>query len=84
MGGEEFSLLLPETDLSGAILVAERLRGAVEKLEMEISRKKVRFTISVGVAESHGDISPEELMKNADNALYDAKNSGRNRISHKV
>jgi diguanylate cyclase (GGDEF)-like protein len=75
-GGEEFVIVLPATELSDAIIVAERVRGLV--MNSEFPHRK--FTISIGVArmESHGDI--KTLVQLADNGLYRAKASGRNKV----
>ena len=80
MGGEEFSLLLPETNSDNAVLVAERLRKKVSSLEIPVSNKIINITISIGLTESRGDSGIEELMKTADKALYKAKNNGRNQV----
>jgi diguanylate cyclase (GGDEF)-like protein len=82
-GGEEFILLLPETDLQGAKLVAQRLRTAVEQASFftEAGANPEHVTISIGVA-----LFPEEarfkrdLLEAADAALYEAKDQGRNRV----
>ena len=80
-GGEEFAVLLPETDLEGALLVAERLREAAETTPVATAENHIRFTISAGVAEWHPDIdSSEALVAAADRALYEAKHGGRNRV----
>jgi diguanylate cyclase (GGDEF)-like protein len=75
-GGEEFVIVLPATELSDAIVVAERVRGLV--MNSEFPHRK--FTISIGVArlEAHGDI--KTLVQIADNGLYRAKASGRNKV----
>jgi diguanylate cyclase (GGDEF)-like protein len=77
VGGEEFALILPETDERGAFLVAERLRRATKRLFAE---GPFKLTISFGVASfpDHGD-DPEMLLRAADQALYAAKNMGRDR-----
>ena len=77
VGGEEFALLLPETDERGAFLVAERLRRATERLFADGPQP---LTISFGIASfpDHGDDS-EDLLRAADQALYAAKNMGRDR-----
>jgi diguanylate cyclase len=79
-GGEEIAVLLPETGTAGAARTAERLRSAVEREIFEWDGHPVRVTISLGVATiasstSHGD----ELVRDADRALYQAKQGGRNR-----
>lgn len=76
-GGEEFTILLPETPLSGAVEVAERIRS---RMAAERFRNGQHVTVSIGVAEfpTHGE-SPEAVMAAADAALYHAKQQGRNR-----
>ena len=80
-GGEEFAVILPETPLKNACLVAERLRKAVEDLAFSHNDKSVCCTMSFGVAELPlgNGISSAELINNADSALYEAKEKGRNR-----
>ena len=81
MGGEEFALLLPETNLEGAHMLAERLRAAMERIEIPITGDIVCMTCSFGVAErlcQETDIT--ETLKRADKALYCAKEAGRNRV----
>ena len=81
IGGEEFAVLLPETGLSEAITVAERLREAVARAEVPTDKGPVSITISVGVAEDNGELRDlGTLLKRADDALYAAKRKGRNRV----
>ena len=84
LGGEEFAVILPETELPGAIASAERLRAAVEQAEMTGAtgdRQAVRVTVSVGVAASLADdVSFEAVLARADKRLYQAKEAGRNRV----
>lgn len=86
-GGEEFIFLLPHTNLDEAVVVAERLRKKVEKKKINIEEykiegvKEISVTISIGVSEfDKKDKMPETMYKNADSALYEAKESGRNRV----
>ena len=83
-GGEEFVVVLPTTHLQGAQVLAERLRKAVEDLEIPHRGSKVsgRITISVGVAARGPETgeSPLALVKAADLALYEAKAAGKNRV----
>ncbi|MDC7242369.1 MAG: diguanylate cyclase [Spirochaetales bacterium] len=77
-GGEEFAMMLPETDSEGAETIAERIREGVEKLNVfDVSRP---LTISIGISYSGstGDESIDHLLDKADKALYMAKNRGRN------
>ncbi len=83
LGGEEFAVALPETEARAALLAAERLRAAMERQRVMIEQEgiEIRFTVSLGVA-APGDAAYdlEELLKQADQALYKAKENGRNRV----
>jgi diguanylate cyclase (GGDEF)-like protein len=81
-GGEEFVVVLPETNPEGALVVAERMRTLVEKHQFEYEGKMFPVTISVGVATTIGDetLTPIELIRQADEKLYQAKSLGRNRV----
>ena len=79
-GGEEFAVLLPFTRIDEAKIVGERLRKAVEETPVPIDKKNINVTISMGLAEFTPDESGDELFKRADKALYEAKESGRNRV----
>jgi len=82
-GGEEFVVVMPDTDMAYAYAVAERLRKSIETTPIEISRApgKLSITISIGIAESEQESdSAEELLYRADQALYRAKKTGRNRV----
>ncbi len=78
-GGEEFALILPETDLSAAITVAETIRESIEQCSFQYGEQSVSITISCGLAEVKGKDSLDTVFKRADRALYKAKDSGRNR-----
>ena len=83
-GGDEFSIILPETDLTQALEFAERLRVLIGETPIEIEQNKFSITLSVGVAsinEKTTDLS--QLLISADKALYDAKNGGRNRVCYR-
>ena len=80
MGGEEFAAVLPETDAAGASLTGERLRHAVSQAAVTCGEVQVRFTISVGVTAWRAGESLEAVLARADEALYAAKNGGRNRV----
>jgi len=81
-GGEEFALLLPETPLNGAKLVAERVRQSINDIEFAGPLSKLKISISIGVAAiPHNKISTvSDLVRLADDALYAAKRNGRNRV----
>jgi two-component system, cell cycle response regulator len=83
LGGEEFVVVMPETSLAGALIVAERLRAAIaaEPFTIQGGSEKLPVTISIGVAVSdEGGGTLDTLLKRADDALYTAKNAGRNRV----
>jgi diguanylate cyclase (GGDEF)-like protein len=80
-GGEEFVILMPETPLAGAAILAERLREVLAQLAIDSAAGALRFTISAGVAARGGpDAGITDIMQRADSALYAAKELGRNRI----
>jgi len=81
-GGEEFAIILPSTDETGAIAAAERLRRAIEKTSINCSPNvDIGITVSVGCADRQPNaMTPEDLVKAADTALYQAKETGRNRV----
>lgn len=78
-GGEEFAVLAPETDLTGARELAERLLEKVRSEEVAYDGGTLRFTVSIGVALLAGQTTVAELLREADNALYEAKAGGRDR-----
>jgi diguanylate cyclase len=80
-GGEEFVLLLPETSVDNATVATEHLRKAVEATEFHFRGKRVPITISCGMSEFATGDTPERVFERADKALYESKNSGRNRCS---
>ena len=81
IGGEEFAVLLPNTTLQDAVILAERMRQSIENASTEISGQAVKITVSIGAAEYNTEMtSINALYKNADQAMYQAKHSGRNRV----
>ncbi len=76
-GGEEFLIILPQTDLPSAMAAAEKIRAAVEKTEFPVAG---HVTCSFGVAAFREDDDQDRLLSRADKALYEAKRSGRNRV----
>jgi diguanylate cyclase (GGDEF)-like protein len=83
-GGEEFAAILPQTNLAGARVLAERIRAAVLALEIVHAKSDTApvVTVSIGIAASDGADAdePDELMAEADRRLYEAKAAGRNRV----
>lgn len=79
-GGEEFLLILPETGLTGAKFVAERLQAILEKTPLLYEGKTIAMAFSAGVAQLKSDDTEETLVQRADAALYEAKRAGRRRV----
>jgi len=82
-GGEEFVVVMPDTDMGLAFSIAERLRRSIETTPIAISRApgKITITISIGIAATTGPgDNAEALLHRADQALYSAKRNGRNRV----
>lgn len=80
-GGEEFLILLPEADSKSAVEIAERLRKNIEHTIIEYDKKLLNATITFGIAAYGKGMTADEVIKNADRALYDGKQQGRNRVS---
>ncbi len=81
LGGEEFGVLLPETELKEATVIANRLCILLSESEIEIASYKIKFSASFGVSRfMDSDKSCEQALKRADLALYKAKNDGRNQV----
>jgi diguanylate cyclase (GGDEF)-like protein len=82
IGGEEFSIFLPNTNLAGARQLAETIRQAVEALMPDIGQHRLKITASIGVADNNNQHkSMRAIQQSADAAMYVAKASGRNRVS---
>ncbi|MCW8882657.1 MAG: GGDEF domain-containing protein, partial [Sedimenticola sp.] len=83
IGGEEFAVLLPSTDIDSATKTAERVRSAIEGLHIQVGDEEIQVTISIGISEycaEEGQIDP--AMVRADRALYQAKHAGRNQVCY--
>lgn len=81
-GGDEFVVLLPETDIVGAFVVAEKIRGGAEEVGMAMTGPEPVTSVSIGLVSHPEDgLSAEELMSAADRAMYQAKRLGKNQIS---
>lgn len=79
-GGEEFILLMPQTDLKGALIAAERIRHDIEQINFDIGGVKTTISVSIGVAELFDGETSEQVIARADLALYAAKDGGRNKV----
>lgn len=79
-GGEEFLLLLPETSLDGALVLLERVRREVAELCVETPNGEISMTVSIGVAAGRVQETMEQVLEHADEALYQAKAQGRDRV----
>lgn len=80
IGGEEFCVILTETDLNQAIIPIERFRKTVETLYLNFNDENIHVTVSLGASQFSQDFANcDEFLQKTDNALYQAKNSGRNK-----
>ncbi len=81
-GGEEFAVIMPETEMTDALTFAEKIRALVEQTPVVVDQGEVRATVSIGVSSApHPDITtPKDLIEDADDSLYRAKEEGRNRV----
>ena len=78
-GGEEFIIILPETNQEEALNVAERIRSTIAETEIKIKKGSVMLTVSIGVSEyGENHLAPNEFIESVDRAMYDAKKAGRN------
>lgn len=82
LGGEEFGVLLPSSDITAAFKIAERMRELIAKSVLEIDGHEICYTISIGVSTVNEYVtSTDMLIKIADQALYESKHTGRNRVT---
>jgi diguanylate cyclase (GGDEF)-like protein len=81
LGGEEFSILLPETPLDKAQVLAERIRISIQNMQFRFSGQEVMVTASLGVSQYESKQPLNDFLQQTDNALYEAKRKGRNRVS---
>jgi len=81
-GGEEFIVLFPDTNIKNASYIAQKIKKHIEKLEIKTNNKVIHCTISIGLAEVNidKDENVEIAVKKADDALYIAKKSGKNKV----
>lgn len=80
LGGEEFLLVLSNIHLDAAAAIAERCRQGIESLKLNCGGERANLTISLGVASECANVNFNDLLKEADEALYQAKSKGRNRV----
>jgi diguanylate cyclase (GGDEF)-like protein len=80
-GGEEYLLILPDTGLDAARILAERIRSAIGDHPLVVENQRIKVTVSVGVACLEGEANLDDLSQEADRALYMAKRGGRNRVA---
>ena len=83
MGGEEFVVVMPNTSIDLAEVIAERIRSSIQgaRFQIDASGRSIPVTVSIGLADRRNDVTPDVVYKRADKALYRAKTEGRNRIS---
>ena len=80
-GGEEFVVILTETDIKQSEIPLERFRKTIETLDLTYQNQQINITVSIGACQLDQSIgNKEEFLQKADTALYDAKNSGRNKV----
>ena len=81
LGGEEFAVIVPETDAEDAAVVAERIRASIAQIVIDTNGEPLSFTMSIGVSVGgNDDESVDDALARADKALYDAKEQGRNQV----
>lgn len=80
-GGEELVMIMPETNIEGAVIPVQRLRRMVEEYDFNYNGVKTKVTVSIGLTMNYPEFNtPADILKSADDALYKAKESGRNRV----
>ncbi|HCP54249.1 MAG TPA: GGDEF domain-containing protein, partial [Pseudomonas sp.] len=79
-GGEEFLVVMPETDLAQANASAERIRQAIQELVIDSDQLQVRVTLSIGITQYQPEEMLSDAIARADHALYASKSAGRNRV----
>ncbi len=79
-GGDEFAIILPNTEIEAARIVCERIVDTVSRYPVIWQRTQIPLSISVGVGQYGGDTNPEDITSRSDQALYVAKQSGKNTV----
>jgi diguanylate cyclase (GGDEF)-like protein len=83
IGGEEFAVLMPNTDMDSAFQIADRLRENIAKNEIILNPSVISISVSIGLSYlTHEDKNIHTLLKRADTALYEAKENGRNQVCY--
>jgi diguanylate cyclase (GGDEF)-like protein len=80
-GGEEFAIIVSQETAANAQCLAERCRNNIEKINIPVKGESVHATVSFGIADATGLTASETLIEHADEALYDAKVAGRNKVA---
>ena len=80
MGGEEFLIMLPDTDINGERIMAEKIRKAIAEKHFQLAGESFSVTTTFGLAQHKINSSIEDTLKQADNSLYEGKEAGRNRV----
>ncbi|NOR70306.1 MAG: diguanylate cyclase [Methylomarinum sp.] len=83
-GGEEFVILLSDTDLNGAKVIAERIRQQIENHRLAYNMEILKLTASLGISSLRGNDNKDSFIKRADNAMYRAKDNGRNQVQFEL
>lgn len=84
LGGEEFALVFKDTSLEKAVKKAEKLKSIIEKIEVPVEDKILKFTASFGVSDNNDSKNIDEMLQKADKQLYQAKNEGRNIVRSRL
>ena len=84
LGGEEFALIFPSTNLDDVFNKAEELRALVEALKIDVNNEPLKITASFGVSDINETKDIDEMIKNADKMLYHAKETGKNRVRRRL
>ncbi|HAU13809.1 MAG TPA: GGDEF domain-containing protein, partial [Gammaproteobacteria bacterium] len=81
LGGEEFAVILPKTSMRTALLLANKLRIRIDQAKVHAPKGMIHVTVSIGIAHmDRATVTLEQVIANADSALYQAKQNGRNRV----
>jgi len=79
-GGEEFLFMLPDTNIDNGIITLNKLRKSISKIKVPLGKSKIKVTMTFGIASSKSSHDPENILKYADNALYQGKRNGKDQV----